>query len=375
MARKKTRHVGVYKEYKEKYGRECIYITYKIGNKKYAPRNLTILEQITDIDLASKRRLEIIDELKKGNDPFEKKEIIKTRTLNEHWEIIIQDVKKKRSKHTYVQYDSFWNKYIKDSIGNMYPIEIKSIHLDNILYHTTLKDQSDPYKHLLKRLLRMVYLKPIADGEVEKNPAEAYSFDLKMLPQKQKISKRTKLSHLEIAKKLYKQIPLYESQYKIQREEWRMMLYICILNARRYGEVFSLTYDNIDIKNKRIIAYKEQTKSNVDVWYPIPDECLEFFGKVNPDEKVFKHITYGGYYGVFQRLKEQALGKDDFPLTAHDVRSLFISILVDSGEDSKLIDMMLDHADNVEEIWKFYLDFSDEKKQKTWEKYWNIIRN
>ena len=64
----------------------------------------------------------------------------------------------------------------------------------------------------------------------------------------------------------------------------------------------------------------------------------------------------------------------DFELTAHDTRSLFISTLVALGEDSRLVDSMLDHKQDSEEIVNFYLDISEEAKMKAYKKYWKEIR-
>ena len=79
---------------------------------------------------------------------------------------------------------------------------------------------------------------------------------------------------------------------------------------------------------------------------------------------------------VFQRLKTKALGNElDFELTAHDVRSLFISTLVSLKEDSRLVDAMLDHKQKNEDIIHFYLDLSDENKDRVYRKYWDALRN
>ena len=217
--------------------------------------------------------------------------------------------------------------------------------------------------------------KAIVDNEISKSVVEAYKFDLKLIPKRKKISRKTKLSHLEIARKIYNTIPQYISQYKNQRQEWQQLMYLELLTGRRYGELFKLTAENIDYENKRLVSYEDITKSNVESSFPIPEECQEFILSIK-NGSIFKEISLGSYYMVFQRLKTKALGNElDFELTAHDVRSLFISTLVSLKEDSRLVDAMLDHKQKNEDIIHFYLDLSDENKDRVYRKYWDALRN
>lgn len=428
------------------------YCKFRWRNKLYNYRNLTEEFSVTSEKEAASKMEALKSEAKKALElglpnPLERqklrqieksKEIKKEakRTINQHWEVFDAFYKSKKSKHTYSLYSNFYNLYIKDELGEMYPSDVKSIHLDEIFIGTSLKDTSDPYKSLLKRLLRPIFNKAIGDGEMTNSPVESYKFDLKLKPKRKKISRKTKMSHLQISKRLYNAIPKYISQYKVQREEWQQLLYLQLLSGRRYGELFKLTTDNIDYDNKRLISFEEDTKSGEESSFPIPEECQDFILNIKKG-KIFKEITYGSYYMVFQRLKENALTKEikekypkinfvkikklekniakeikdeskekesyslnlekiekmlkesiskeefegyeefskyDFQLTAHDTRSLFISTLVSLGEDSRLVDAMLDHKQDSEEIVNFYLDISEVAKNKAYQKYWKALR-
>jgi integrase len=297
------------------------------------------------------------------------------RTISEHWKYEITNYKNKRKPNTIKQYENFYNNYIEPFLGQKKPSEIKTKDIDKILYETNLKDQTDPYKSLLKRLLRPIMKKALADGEISSSVVEAYKFDLKLIPKRKKISRKTKLSHLEISQKLYKTIPTYISQYKNQREEWQQLMYLQLLCGRRYGELFELTYENLDLENNKINVYADINKTQVDTSFPIPEESKEFLLKIKSG-KIFKEISIGSYYMVFQRLKQKALGQElDFDLTAHDVRSLFISTLVALGEDSRKIDYMLDHKQKSEEVVHFYLDLTESSCNRAFEKYWDALRN
>lgn len=312
-----------------------------------------------------------IKDLKKSKIIEEKEK----RTIDEHWKYQIANYERNNSLNTINQYKNFYKTYIGPELGNKKPTEIKTKDIDKILNDTKLKDKSDPYRHLLKRLLRPIMAKAKADGEITESVIEAYKFNLKQIPKRQKISKKTKLSHLDISKKIYNTIPQYTSQYKIQRTEWQQLMYLQLMCGRRYGELFQLTVENIDYDNKRINIDETMNKSKTDTSFPIPEECHEFILSVKKG-KIFKEISRGSYYMVFQRLKKKALGDElDFELTAHDTRSLFISTLVALGEDSRKIDYMLDHKQNSQEIIHFYLDLTEESCNNAFKKYWNALRN
>lgn len=297
------------------------------------------------------------------------------RTIAEHWVYEIEFYKKHQSPNTVKQYEQFYNNYIKPNLGNKKPSELKTKDIDDILLNTNLKDLSEQYRSLLKRLLRPIMKKALADGEISKSVVEAQKFNLKQMPKRKKISKKTKLNHLEISKKLYNQIPQYISQYKVQITEWQQLMYLQLLCGRRYGELFEATSEHIDYENKRLILPAEITKGREDTSFPIPEECQEFILNIKTG-KIFKEIKIGSYYMVFQRLKKKALGEElDFELTAHDTRSLFISSLMELGEDSRKVDYMLDHSLDYKQTVNYYLDLTEESCKKAFEKYWNAIRN
>jgi len=389
---KSEKYRGVYYVKKGSNSKDWIYYCkFRWRNKLYNYRNLTEEFSVTSEKQASEKISILKNEAKKALElglpnPLERqklrqieksKEIKKAakRTINEHWEVFDADYKRKKSKHTYDLYSNFYNLYIKDELGEMYPSDVKSIHIDKVLFETSLKDTSDPYKSLLKRLLRPIFDKAIGDGEMTNSPIESYKFDLKLKPKRKKISRKTKLSHLEIARKIYNQIPKYISQYINQREEWQQLMYLQLLTGKRYGELFELTAENIDYENKRINSFEDISKTDIASSIPIPDECQDFILNIQAG-KIFKEIKKGSYYGVFQRLKTNALGRElDFELTAHDTRSLFISTLSALGEDSRKVDYMLDHKQNTEEIIHFYLDLSQESCDKAFKRYWNALRN
>lgn len=453
---KSEKYSGVYYIKKGSNAKDWIYYCkFRWRNKLYNYRNLTeefsvssekeAASKIEVLKAEAKKALELglpnPLERKKIKDAkkFEEKKQHDKRTINQHWEIEAIKIKNNIRPATFELYEKFYDNYIKPNIGDKLPEEIKSVDFDYILCNTRLVDSNDAYKSLLKRLLKPIFNKAIGDGEIIANPVEVLKFQLEITPKRKKISKKTKLSHLEIARKLYNAIPNYISQYKNQREEWQQLMYLQLLTGRRYGELFNFTEKNIDYENKRLISFEEDNKSDEESTFPIPEECQDFILNIKKG-KIFKEITYGSYYMVFQRLKENALTKEikdkypkinftkiktiekeiikdidekkykgskkevekqkeldvekklkdsisteefeayeeysiyDFELTAHDTRSLFISTLVALGEDSRLVDSMLDHKQDSEEIVNFYLDISEEAKMKAYKKYWKEIR-
>ncbi len=80
------------------------------------------------------------------------------RTIAEHWKYQIADYKRLRESNTIKQYESFYKKYIEPYLGTKKPSEIKTIDIDKILIETDLKNTSDSYRSLLKRLLRPIQI-------------------------------------------------------------------------------------------------------------------------------------------------------------------------------------------------------------------------
>ncbi len=388
---KKTKYPGIYKTYKEKLGRTCFMLKIRFEGKLLPTKNLTTIFQVNKIEEALKVKKEIVDKLRRGIDPFNKDQLYikndfeiksnkenKEITINEYWEYELEKYKKTNSYNTYKLYKSFYNLYIKTTIGNYYISEIKTIDIENLRF-SILKDKSENYASLLKRLLSPIFEKAKYDGFVKENIFNAIKFNIDYTPKEEnKISSRTSLKHKDIAKTLYNYIPNYNSQFKKQREELKVFLYFYLLSGKRYGEIFGMEIQHLDIDKNIVNFSRDNNKTNVSSMVPIPKECLDFFKKrlnKNKEEKVFKNIKYSAFYGIFQRFKKGALGNDDFKLTAHDSRSLLMVSMYKLGVDTRLIDFILDHKEIKREVKEYYLEYSYEDKEEAYDKYWSFLRS
>lgn len=107
------------------------------------------------------------------------------------------------------------------------------------------------YRSNLKNLFILYH-----ENDYIKNILNNSTFKFKRATIKNKISDRTNIRHLEIAKALYKTIDDYNSQYTKQRLELKAFMYLFLMSGHRYGELLQLTTNNLILekKLKRILA-------------------------------------------------------------------------------------------------------------------------
>lgn len=357
---------GVYK--KNVNGVVCYFARFKFKNKLYPFLNLTFKYGVRKPKEAFEKIQVLKSELRSGINPFSK-EKNEEKKIGELWDFYIENKKNELAENTIKSYSKFYKKWLEPSLKNKKLSEVSENDLI-LIFEKGLKNNGSSNKKNLKKILMPIFKVGLEKEYIKKNILENDFFKFKKEVKKQKISQRTNLRHLEIAQKLYKTIDLYESQFKKQREELKIFLYLFLMTGHRYGELLKLEKENIVLEEQKIKVFKDITKTNIITYFPFPQECCDFFTKIDAG-KVFKNIEYGAIYGIFKRLKNKAnLG---FELSAHEIRNLLLNSLIALGVDSSLVNRAcLDH--NQDEVFEAYLDIDFEQKKKIYEIYWENLR-
>lgn len=357
---------GVYK--KNVNGVVCYFARFKFKNKLYPFLNLTFKYGVRKPKEAFEKIQVLKSELRSGINPF-LKEKNEEKTLGELWDLHLKKKKHELSENTIKSYSKFYKKWLEPSLKNKRVSEILESDLNSI-FDKGLMECGSSNKNNLKKILSPFFRSAFKKGYIKQNILEDDLFKFKKQVKKIKVSKRTKLKHLEVAQKLYKTIDLYESQFKKQREELKVFFYLFLMTGHRYGELLQLEKENIIVEEEKIKVFNNITKTNIETYFPFPKECYEFFSKLE-EGKVFKNIKYGAIYGIFKRLKEKA--NLDFELSAHEVRNLLLNSLISLKVDSSLVNRAcLDHS--IDEVFEAYLDIDFEQKKKIYEIYWENLR-
>lgn len=351
-------------------GEVHIFVRFKHLGKIYPVKNFTKLFGCKTETKAKDKLAEIKILISQGKNPFSNN---KTVSLNDlFYERYNQMVKNKKWKErtTAKQYKEYYEKIIKNEIGHLKISKINYSHLDKII--KKLSHTQGMYRKRLKFLLNPIFEEQIKLGEIEKNPCSD-------LP-KESIKKREKISNrvenedfLFILKELYSTINVYNFYEHAKREEFRNFFMLMLLTTHRYGELTQLTINHLNIEKKYFITNEDITKSNEVYRFPIPDECIEYLSNIKT-EKLFPNIKYGAIYGIFGRIVRDSNiqlfnGKT---LTPHDIRRLFLNIMIRQGFDSRLVDFCLEHKQN--DVIDHYLDLSYKSKVKVFKEYWSLIR-
>ncbi len=369
-------YTGVYK--KEINGVVCYYARFKFRNKLYPFINLSDKYGIRKPKEAFEKIQVIKSELRQGIISFNSKLEISEPTIRTLWINFIEKKKLESSPNTIKEYIKFYNKWLKEPLENKKVSEISTNDLESILNKTDpktnkgLKFGCGVYKSNLKKILSPFFISALENDYIKKNILNNSTFKFTRTKIKNKISDRTNIRHLEIARILYKNIDNYNSQYSKQRSELKAFMYLFLMSGHRYGELLKLTTNNLILEEKKIKSDSSITKTKITTYYPIPEECLDFFSTIE-NGKLFKNIKYGAIYGIFQRWKEKA--NLDFKLTAHEIRTLLLNSMVTLGVDSSIANKScLDHnvKDNVLEA---YMDIDYKEKLNAYNIYWKALRN
>ena len=348
-------------------GSKNIYVRFKHLSKTYPIKNFTKLYGVKT-EKQAYERLQVIKVLiSEGRDPF-----VRTYdTLNEIWDKRLeQKVASGDWTHsTPTNYAYFYDKYIRATIGKKKIEKIKYQDLKTI--QDSMITMVNSSKNTFKGILRPIFTESVKVGIIHKNIVD--DLETYNMPVREHLELRTDENILDIVIKLYNTIPKYKA-LKGASVEVQSYLYLLLLTGHRSGELVNLTKEDCYVDKNMIISPKSITKTKEDYKFPIPKECLEHIKSVEQG-LLFKNISRSSISAMFKRLVK--LSNIDLynnkTISAHDTRRFLLIIMIrELGIDSVLADTCLSHKQKT--TIKHYLAFSYEDIEKSFKKYWKLIR-
>jgi len=294
----------------------------------------------TNAMLANQRRLELMLEAKKG------KSILKTDnpTLNELFEKYMETKAAKivRSKF----YRGYYEKHIKEALGDKRIAEIKLSHLQKLIDAMIAGGYKPTNAKNIRDVLSGCYKLAIQEGILQDNIVKNIEFP--------KYDNNRYFNLDDEAR--YK---LVETIDNIPLIHIRVMFKM-LLRGRRKGEVIQLRWSDIDFQNKKITIREENQKTRERLEFFLDDEIFEeleaLYKKREQDEWVFWNTgTKARYKEVSKKWFERIKKDSGVSMRMHDFRHLLGFSLVNAGIPLEFIGKALGH-----------------KKTSTTQKYSNI---
>ena len=353
-----------------KNGTKNYYVRFMYNGKKYPPKNFTKLYGCKTKKQTEEKLAEVKREISLGRDPF----TLSKNTLNELYEerknIALNNGTWR--PRTVENYDYFYNRYIKNTIGHKKLSKITYEDLRKI-YDVEMAHVENSTKNQFKRIIRPIFIEEIKKGNIHTNiidQLETYN-----MPVRETIELRSDEENINIARKLYNAVSKYEALAHYQKEEVRNFLMMVIMTAHRHGELRLLRIEDCYLDKKMIIAPKTITKTKEDYRYPIPEEVIPYLETIK-EGLIFPTLKKGSVYAIFQRLVQLAGVKtfNNKRISPHDMRRLLLSIMIrDLKIDSVLADSCLNHKQRG--VINHYLSFQYKDIEEAYHKYWDYIRN
>jgi len=352
---------------KMKNGTTAIMVRFKYDSTTYPVKNFTKLYGCETRSDAKKKLDAIKVGISQGIEPF----IITPYTLNDIWykRVAFKRTNKEWKDITCQNYTYYYEAHIKPIIGKKKLSKITLEHLEKIIEN--MSNLQGGTKNRLQKILYPIFDDAIQRGQLNTNVAE--KMKRYKIGNDKNIKLRSGNKQLNIAKKLYLEIPNYKVHQKTQEEEIKMFLYMVVLTAHRIGELLLLKKENVIMDEEKIISPPEITKTKEEYHFPIPKKCLSYVNNIESG-LLFPTLKRGSLYSIFQRLVKQTdisfyKGKTISP---HDMRRIMLTIMViDCNTDSMLADSCLSHKQSGSA--KHYVGFEDEHIKNSYEKYWDII--
>lgn len=348
-------------------GSTAIMVRFQHLSIRYPIKNFTNIFGCRTKTAARNELIKVKSMISEGRNPF----IDSKSTLNDIWEDKVQVFANKGTwnKNTVKTYTNFYDQYLRRPLGKKKIEKITYKDLKDI--HDKMTDVKSHTRNTIRRILSPIFEEYIKIGVIREN--EAKKLNNEKHTTNKKLHLRSSDSALHILKKLYSTVEFLQTKNKNQKEEIQMYLYLLIFTAHRKGELIKLKKENLILKDNKIIAPKEMTKTKEDYHYPIPPICIDYFKSIKKG-LLFPTFSNASTNAVFDRLIEVSKinlyeGKK---LTPHDLRRLMLKVMITECKiDSTLADSCLCHVQDgtIED----YLSYDDKDIEKAYHLYWDVI--
>lgn len=129
---------------------------------------------------------------------------------------------------------------------------------------------------------------------------------------------------------------------KAPSDQWRSFLLAAWYTGMRLGELFALTWDDVDFPNRRILVRAETAKGRRDEWLPLHPTLERSLRALDPSTNcVFDLGLTKGHVGRHVKWLAEAAG---LRCTAHDLRRSFCSRLAAEGVPLQIAQRLMRHA-------------------------------
>ena len=269
---------------------------------------------------------------------------------------------------------SVYNTHCKDTIGKKRIKDIRKVHIDNLKKQMETKGFTKQTENgCAPRTIRKVLvqsLRPILEYAVENKVLEDIPTITVKLP---KNKKKTVSSASQKLAALYKAImEVYDN------DPFYRGLFLFALYGRRWNEIATLEWRDIDFLNNTYTVRAENNKIGEEQTYDLPPVILEAINQIT-DEKaglVFKSpITGKKLYSPKKQLAKLRDFVDIPELTMHYFRHILVSAMGEMGTAGTVLSASLGHT-NLDTVNQFYLSANHTKgSQEANRMIGNILKN
>ncbi len=339
----KTKFTGVYKQIspKRKYKNKpdfCLYITYRIGDKKKWEKVGWASEGYS-AQLASNIRNERVQEIRHGNTINPKNNIL---TFKEAAKKYMEWAKNNKARNGRDDISRYKN-HLSHPFDTLKLNEISPLRLEQLKNELIKKGLSNAtVKHILI-LVRQIYNKMSSwNLYTGKNPVKSIK-----LPNVE--NKRTRFLSKEETKTLLNEI----SKTSEQLHDICLMSLLCGLRA---GEIFNLQMQHVDFKNERIIIANPKNNETrmAHMGNKLSAMLKKYHDPSHPNDYVFKNSNGNGKLnevsGTYKRIVKrlgfnERIIDNSQKVVFHTLRHTFASWLAMQGESPLTIADLLGHKD------------------------------
>ncbi len=255
------------------------------------------------------------------------------------------------------------------------PIEIVTLPILKDFRAHLIESYAEPTAKRKIKAVKAMFSECHAEGYSLTNPASRLDVSIKGQNRAEKASKRP--FTLDEIKKLA----------EIASDEWRSMIYFGLYTGQRLGDLATLRWSNLDLKNNLFNIYTGKTGRKIDV--PFSDTLLDHILTLNaPDDpNAFVHPELGGIYeqsgsatlsnqfssllastGVRKKVshKSKGVGREGRRATEalgfHNLRVTAITLLHEAGIPQATVQQWVGH--DSEDVHRLYIKLGKEASQK-----------
>ena len=225
--------------------------------------------------------------------------------------------------------DNYYRRYIQDSIGYRKIRDIKSSTLNafnRTISHLSTRSQKTAYE-----ILTPIFALALDDEVITKTPIKKSHRPTRKATEEKRV--------IVDAVKKYKAIHTAIHQVFANNPHHRA-LFLFGFYGRRYSEILSIQWQDINFETNTYIIRKEHSKANVDMEFTLPQDVASTLMEFRDSQGSVFHIKKVDKW--FKKIREVS-GVNEF--TFHWMRNLSVSALSAMGVEITHLSAMLGHTD------------------------------